>query len=247
MPCKLYANIGVGHENDFTVLERRIIAAAQCNADAVIISKSTPVLVIPEEKKYVAIPSKWGTLPYIEVAKRSELSASNLTKIVELCNQIGIPLIWSVTDMDAMHFVKEYADANSIKIHYNAVDPIDMVRSAADMFDTVYVSHLIVEEAQPYLRRRGQLNVFYTTEQFPPETNQLNFSIIDKLIKLKYTVGYEGREAGIFPAIALAYAGIEYIEKYLGDEDSDNSSVLTPEQFMDLFTSLDLLQTAKGT
>ena len=62
---KLYANIGVGHENKISVLESRLIAAAQCNADAVVISNSTPSLLIPEEKKYVSIPSLWGHLPYI--------------------------------------------------------------------------------------------------------------------------------------------------------------------------------------
>ena len=67
---KLYANISIGHENDWAQIEARIIAAAQCNADALVMSKSTPHLNIPEHKKYVSINSKWGSLPYIEVAKR---------------------------------------------------------------------------------------------------------------------------------------------------------------------------------
>ena len=50
---KLYANIGVGHENDISVLKTRLIAAAQCNADAVVITKSTPALLIDENKKYI--------------------------------------------------------------------------------------------------------------------------------------------------------------------------------------------------
>ena len=47
---KLYANIGVGHENDLDVLKQRIISAAQCNADAVVIGKSTPVKTIPKNE-----------------------------------------------------------------------------------------------------------------------------------------------------------------------------------------------------
>ena len=50
MSCKLYANIGIGHENDIEVLKTRVINAAQCNADAVVINKTTPIKLIPEEK-----------------------------------------------------------------------------------------------------------------------------------------------------------------------------------------------------
>ena len=47
----LYANISMGHENDFEVIKKRIIAAAQCNADAVVLSKATPKLSIPKNKQ----------------------------------------------------------------------------------------------------------------------------------------------------------------------------------------------------
>ena len=56
----LYANISIGHENDWKTLEKRIIAAAQCHSDAIIISKATPSLSIPENKKYNTINTKWG-------------------------------------------------------------------------------------------------------------------------------------------------------------------------------------------
>ena len=79
--AELYANISMGHENDWKVLEKRIIAAAQCHSDAIVISKSTPEFVIPENKKYVSIDSKWGNLAYIEVANRSEIDQLNAKKI----------------------------------------------------------------------------------------------------------------------------------------------------------------------
>jgi hypothetical protein len=69
---------------------------------------------------------------------------------------------------------------------------------------------------------------------------------MDKLIKLGYTVGYESREPGVFPSVALVYKGVEFIEKYLGDEDSDNASILTPEQFYDYYKNLEILEIANG-
>ena len=60
--ARLHANIGVGHENDVSIIDSRIVAAAQCNVDAIVMNKSTPVLTIPEEKKYVAIPVSYTHL-----------------------------------------------------------------------------------------------------------------------------------------------------------------------------------------
>ena len=78
MSVELYANISIGHENDWEIIKSRVVAAAQCNADAVIISKSTPSISIPEHQKYTRINSKWGSLPYIDVAKKSVMSFENL-------------------------------------------------------------------------------------------------------------------------------------------------------------------------
>jgi sialic acid synthase SpsE len=80
----LHANISIGHENDWNTLKGRIITAAQCNSDAIIISKATPEITIPDNKKYVSINSKWGHLPYIDVAKKSEVDELTVRKINDL-------------------------------------------------------------------------------------------------------------------------------------------------------------------
>ena len=77
---KLFANIGIGHENDWQTIKGRVVAAAQCNADALVITKSTPDVIIPKHKRYVAMESKWGELPYIEVANKSELDDFTVKK-----------------------------------------------------------------------------------------------------------------------------------------------------------------------
>ena len=118
----LYANISIGHENDWSQIEKRIIAAAQCNADAVVMSKSTPNITIPEHKKYVSINSKWGNLPYIEVAKKSELDQFTVQKFNKLTEEIGIPVIWSITDTEAGTWVKDNTDATMIKAHFESAD-----------------------------------------------------------------------------------------------------------------------------
>jgi sialic acid synthase SpsE len=244
--AKLYANIGVGHENKTSVLEARLIAAAQCNADAVVITKSTPSLLIPHEKKYVSIPSRWGHLPYLEVAKRSELDANSAKHIANLAKQIGIPIIWSITDSQSAEFVKEYCNANIIKLHYNSVNIYELVRYCKNNFSEVIFSHQHLEEVDVLYPHKHKVTVYYTTGAFPPKEEELVLSTIDELQKKKYIVGYESRDAGIFPSVAVAYKGVEYIEKYLGDEDSDNASILTPEQFYDYYKNLEILEIANG-
>ena len=245
MSCKLYANIGVGHENDWDTLERRLISAAQCNADAVVINKSTPWIMVPDEKKYASVDSKWGSLPFIEVAKRSELSEENATRLAAFANDIGIPIIWSVTDSTAAEFVKEFCDAKTVKLHYDATDLYELSRFCKNTFEHVIfnINHREHYEAL-YGNRKSDYTVYYTTSEFPPQPQDLQFDIMDKHIGVNFNVGYEGRETGIFPAMALVYKGVVHIEKYLGDDHSDNPSILTPAQFMDLFNSMLLLEEA---
>jgi sialic acid synthase SpsE len=244
--AKLYANIGVGHENKVSVLEARLIAAAQCNADAVVITKSTPSLLIPNEKKYVSIPSRWGHLPYLEVAKRSELDADSAEHITALAKRIGIPMVWSVTDSQSAEFVKEHCDAKTVKLHYSAINIYELTRYCKDNFPEVIYSHRHLEEVDALYANKAKVTVYYTTDAFPPNTEELALSTIDSLQKQKYTVGYESRDAGIFPSVAVAYKGVDFIEKYLGDEDGDNPAILTPEQFYDYFKNLEILEVANG-
>ncbi len=244
--AKLYANIGVGHENKASVLEARLIAAAQCNADAVVITKSTPSLLIPHEKKYVSIPSRWGHLPYLEVAKRSELDADSAEHITALAQRIGIPIIWSVTDSQSAEFVKDHCNAKTVKLHYGAINIYELVRYCKNNFTDVIFGHHHLPEVDPVYPLKHKVTVYYTTDAFPPNTEDLQLSTIDNLQKQKYIVGYESRDAGIFPSVAVAYKGVDYIEKYLGDEDSDNPAILTPEQFYDYFKNLEILEVANG-
>ncbi len=243
---KLYANIGVGHENQISVLEARLIAAAQCNADAVVITKSTPSLLIPHEKKYVSIPSRWGHLPYLEVAKRSELDADSAEHISKLAKQIGIPIIWSITDSQAAEFVKEHCAAATVKLHHSAINIYELIRYCKNNFSDIICSYKHLDEVGVVYPHKHKVRTYYTTDSFPPPADELDLFNIDKLIKQNYIVGYESKDAGIFPSVAVAYKGVDYIEKYLGDEDSDNAAVLTPEQFYDYFKNLEILEVANG-
>lgn len=243
---KLYANIGVGHENQISVLEARLIAAAQCNADAVVISKSTPKLLIEENKKYISIPSRWGHLPYIEVAKRSELDEETGAHIARLAEQIGIPVIWSVTDSQAAEFVKEHCNAKTVKLHNSAVNVYELSRYCKDNFKEIIFSYKHLEDANVLFTQKHKVTVYYTTDAFPPKVEDMHLNNIDKLIAQRYIVGYESKDPGVFPSVTVAYKGVDYIEKYLGDEDSDNASILTPEQFYDYFKNLEILEVANG-
>ena len=90
--AELYANISIGHENDWTVLEKRIIHAAQCQVMLLLYQKQRQKLqFLKKKKKYVSINSKWGHLPYLEVAKKSEIDEFNAQKLNKLTEEIGIP------------------------------------------------------------------------------------------------------------------------------------------------------------
>jgi sialic acid synthase SpsE len=243
---KIYANISIDHQQRYSVLEQRIVAAAQCNADAVILTKSNPVRIIPEEKKYVPVESRWGTIPYIDFARKSEVTPELATTIHTLCKNIGITLIWCVTDVESASFVKEFCDSEIIKIHNDAVDMHDVSQFCFNNFSHVIYPASISSTVISWYNFSNRMNfsVCHTPESTRLEDLKLNS--IDELKKRYLNVGYESRYSGIFPCIATAFKDVSFIEKYLGDSDSNNDTVLSPDIFYELFRNLEILGTANG-
>ena len=253
MNIELFANISIGHENDWDCLYSRIVAAAQCNADAIVISKATPSLAIPEHKKYVSIQSKWGSLPYIEVAKKSEIDLENVKKINELTEQIGIPVIWSVTDSEAASWVKEYTTCRTIKVHYDAKDDWELVLYCIENFNKLiyggneeYIDNILNNYFSKAKQRRN-LFLYHCADEFPAKIETINLSKLDKLkSRPQVSVGYESRCEGIFPDCAVVFKGVDFIEKHLGDEEAFNDAVLKHQKFYDFFVNMNQLEVANG-
>lgn len=250
---ELYANIGIGHENDWEVIKSRVVAAAQCNADAVVMTKTTPKLSIPENKKYVGIQSKWGFIPYIEAAQKSELDDLNCKKLLALTEQIGIPLIWCVTDTEAGEWVKERTKAQDVKIHFDSKDDWALVEFCFNNFHVVRYTGTdenIQKLYDKYNRtQRGErLYIYHTAFKFPTQIEELKLSRIEDLRK-KFPharIGYEGRCEDVYPDCAVALKNVEYIEKYLGDEEEFNTAVLTHQKFYDFFVNMNQLEVANA-
>ena len=250
---ELYANIGIGHENDWEVIKSRVVAAAQCNADAVVMTKTTPKLSIPENKKYVGIQTRWGFIPYIEAAQKSELDDLNCKKLLDLTEQIGIPLIWCVTDTEAGEWVKERSKTQDIKIHFDSREDWGLVEFCFNNFHVVRYTGTdenIQKLYDKYNRtQRGErLYIYHTAFKFPTQIEALKLSRIEDLRK-KFPharIGYEGRCEDVYPDCAVALKNVEYIEKYLGDEEEFNTAVLTHQKFYDFFVNMNQLEVANA-
>ena len=249
---ELYANIGIGHENDWDCLYGRIVAAAQCNADAIVMTKSTPKLAIPEHKKYLSISSKWGNLPYIEVAQKSEIDELTVRKFNKLTEEIGIPVIWCITDSEAGSWVKENTDCQHVKIHYDSTNDKETVDFCLNNFNKVmYAGHgewkdHIISQCKNK-NDREKFSFYHATPKFPAKIEEINLNKMLDFVKLSdFKIGYEGRCEGIFPDCAVVFKNVDYIEKYLGDEESFNSAVLTHQEFYDFFINMNQLEIANG-
>lgn len=247
--AELYANISMGHENDWSVLEKRIIHAAQCHSDAIVISKATPYITIPENKKYISIQSKWGNLPYIEVANKSEIDELNVHKLNKLTEEIGIPVIWSITDTEACAWVIENTDCSNIKIHFDARNDWDLWRFCEDRFEEIIIPYgNILETQKPKLWKcKENISVYHAAYKIPSTIEELNLDKIEVLKDYSNTVGYEGRSADIYPDCAVELKNVDFIEKYLGEDAGDlGDAVLTPKRFYDMFVNLNQIEVANG-
>ena len=245
----LYANISMGHENDWNTLEKRIVAAAQCHSDAIVISKSTPAFMIPDNKKYVSINSKWGHRPYIEVAKKSEIDDLNVKKINKLAEEIGIPVIWSITDTEAGSWVLENTDCAEVKIHFDARNDFDLWKFCNERFQHITVPFGgILETFRPKIwMENDRVSVYHASYKMPSAIEDLGLEKLEILKDYSKQVGYEGRSADIYPDCAVELKNISFIEKYLGDEAGDlGDAVLTPKRFYDMFINLNQLEIANG-
>jgi len=253
MSIELFANISIGHENDWDTIKTRVVSAAQCNADAIVISKATPKLTIPEEKKYIAINSKWGNLPYIEVANKSEIDLENIKKFNELTEYIGIPVIWSVTDSEAASWVKEHTSCDFVKVHYDARNNWETILYCIENFGKLmyggndeFIDKLMTVYFTKAKERRN-LFLYHSASQFPAKVEEINLSKLNKLkSRPQVSVGYESRCEGIFPDCALVFKEIDFIEKHLGDDKEFNTAVLTPQKFYDFFVNMNQLEIANG-
>lgn len=254
MSVELYANISIGHENDWETIKSRVVAAAQCNADAVVISKSTPSICIPEHQKYTRINSKWGSMPYIDVAKKSEIDLTNLEKFEELIEHIGIPVIWSVADSEAAHWVKENTNVTRVKIHWDARDDWEVILYCIENFvDMIYggnekhVERLLKTYFNTTNKRR-HLNLYHCSNKFPAKIEEINLKKLDELKtdQQNVNIGYESRCEGIFPDCAVVFKNVNFIEKHLGDEEPFNDAVLTHKEFYDFFINMNQLEIANG-
>lgn len=249
----LFANIGIGHENDWEIIKSRVVAAAQCNADAIIMTKTTPKLSIPEHKKYVGIESKWGYLPYLEVAEKSEMDELTVRKFNELTKQIGIPVIWCVTDEDAADWVISNTDCRDVKIHFDSREDWGFVDYCFNNFDTIKYCGSDENCQKLYdkynrTQRGEKLSFYHTADKFPTTIEELNLKRIEELRK-NYphaSIGYEGRCEDIYPDCAVVFKNVDYVEKYLGDEEEFNTAVLTHQKFYDFFINMNQLEVANG-
>ena len=248
---ELYANISIGHENDFSVIEKRIIAAAQCNADAVVLSKSTPHLAIQPNQQYIKMDSKWGTLPYLEVANRSEIDEFTCKKILNLVDEIGIPLKWSVTDVESAQWVKDNTGTEEIKIHYDSRNDEGLLEFVMNNFlwityggNEELIDMLLARLDKPKYKKR--IKLYHSTHKFPPQIEDLNLEVLENYQSRPHVgVGYEGRCEDIFPDCAVVFKNVDFIEKFLGDDDSAGA-VLSPKKFYDLFINMNQLEIANG-
>ena len=105
---------------------------------------------------------------------------------------------------------------------------------------------IIIQKYYKNLTHRERFSLYHTTHKFPPQIEELNLDKIEHLKNKKCNVGYEARCEDIFPDCAVVFKNVNFIEKFLGEEEEFNTAVLTPKKFYDFFINMNQLEIANG-
>ena len=148
-------------------------------------------------------------------------------------------------------WVKRNTGTNNIKIHYDSRNDQGLVEFVSDNFQWItyggndkLIDLLLDRMGKPKYRKR--VNLYHSTTKFPPQVEELNLDVLEKYKSRPHVgVGYEGRCEDIFPDCAVVFKNIDFIEKFLGDDDS-TGAVLSPQKFYDFFVNMNQLEIANG-
>ena len=224
----LIAEIGWNHMGNMDLAKEMIIMAARSGVDI------CKFQTWSEDKLK---PGVWDEDGRREIYKKAQLSKDDHILLKEFCEDNSVQFLTSVFNINDLEFLNKL-NMKMIKIPSHEVHNLDLIKAAANKFNTVLVSTgaakwqevINISESIDY----NKLVFMHCVSTYPCSLDKINLPRMEQLKQFNNIVGYSGHYAGIDDAIAAICHGATLIEKHFTiDQDlpgRDNKFAILPEQ-----------------
>ena len=232
MKIQIIAEIGWNHMGDMELAKKMILSAAENGADI------CKFQTWSEEKLK---PGSWDIDGRREIYKKAQLSKENHIFLKDYCEAKNVQFLTSVFNINDLDFLRTL-DMNMVKIPSHEVHNLELIQSAAEIFDIVLVSTgasnwnevINITENVPL----EKLVLMHCVSTYPCPPENINLPRLEELKKLNAVVGYSGHYTGVDDAIAAICYGIPFVEKHFTIDPNlpgrDNKFAILPKDMKTL-------------
>jgi N,N'-diacetyllegionaminate synthase len=225
---KIIAEIGWNHMGDMALAEKMIISASKSGVD---------ICKFQTWSEDNLKDGSWDDDGRREIYKKAQLSQDDHILLKNICEKNSVEFLTSVFNKNDLDFLRTL-DMNMVKIPSHEVHNLELIQSAAKIFDTVLVSTGAAkwDEIKSISRSKisEKLVLMHCVSTYPCLPEKINLPRMDELKKFNGIVGYSGHYSGIDDAIAAICLGATFVEKHFTIDQNlpgrDNKFAILPEQ-----------------
>lgn len=232
MKTLIIAEIGWNHMGNMNLAEKMIVSAAKNGAD---------ICKFQTWSEGRLKAGEWDTDGRREIYQKAQLTKEQHIYLRAVCEKQGVQFLTSVFDTRDLEFLVGL-DISMIKIPSHEVYNIDLIQSAAHLFDEILVSTGAAKWEEiakiPRTVDASRLVLMHCVSAYPCPGDRINLPRMEKLKELSKKVGYSGHYHGIDDSIAAICHGASYVEKHFTIDQElpgrDNRFAILPEQLRSL-------------
>ena len=247
----LIAEIGINHEGNIDIAFEMIKQAKWAGANAVKFQYFKPDrLFAPYKDK------KFSGKNIINFFKKYEFGIEEFRRLKKYSDDLKIDFLVTPFFIEAVDEL-ERLKLQAYKVASYELWHLPLLERIKKTNKRVFLSIGMADEGEifkvfNFFGKDYPLTLLHCVSLYPPESHELNLNVIKRLKSLfPYEVGYSDHYPDYFSAIIAVAKGASVIEKHFtldnSKEGADHKISLTPLQFKEMFSKINLLKDMEGS
>jgi sialic acid synthase len=257
-PCYIIAEGGINHQGSVTIAKQLIDVAKTHGANCIKFQKRTIHRILTKEgleAPYTSVHSFGAT--YGEHKEKLELSEEDWRDLKQYADQVGIPLIASGWDEEAVDFLQSI-DVPFFKMASADLTNFPLLEHTAKLgkpmiLSTGMASLDTVKQAVAFVEQWcKQIVLLHCTSTYPCPMNEINLRVIQTYQQEfpQCVIGYSGHEKGIAISLAAVVMGAKVVERHITLDrtmkGNDHAASLEPDGLGKLVRDIRAFEDALG-